>query len=188
MQITTAISPATTTCSPSPGGDHPRHPCGLLEAGADIVTTNTFNANRVSQEDYGLAAAVRALNLASARIAREAADAAASAERPRYVAGVLGPTNKTLSGLAGCERPGQAHDRFSALGAAYREAAEALIAGGVDLILLETIFDSLNAKAALVALEEMFEASGTRLPISSRAPSPTARAACSTARPWRRSG
>ena len=138
---------------------------GFLDAGADIVTTNTFNANRVSQEDYGLGGAVRALNLASARIAREAADAAASAERPRFVAGVLGPTNKTLSVSPDVNDPGKRSIDFASLGAAYREAAEALVDGGVDLILLETIFDSLNAKAALVALEEMFEATGARLPI-----------------------
>ena len=138
---------------------------GFLVAGADIVTTNTFNANRVSQEDYGLADAVRALNLASARIAREAADAAATAERPRFVAGVLGPTSKTLSVSPDVNDPGKRTIDFATLGAAYREAAEALIDGGVDLILLETIFDSLNAKAALVALDEMFEASATRLPI-----------------------
>ena len=138
---------------------------GFLEAGADIVTTNTFNANRVSQEDYGLAGEVRAINLAGARIAREAADAAADAERPRFVAGVLGPTNKTLSVSPDVNDPGARGIDFATLGAAYREAAEALIDGGVDLILLETIFDSLNAKAALVALDEMFAATGTRLPI-----------------------
>ena len=138
---------------------------GFLEAGADIVTTNTFNANRVSQEDYGLGGAVHALNRAGARIAREAADAAATAERPRFVAGVLGPTSKTLSVSPDVNDPGKRTIDFATLGAAYREAAEALIEGGVDLILLETIFDSLNAKAALVALDEMFEASGTRLPI-----------------------
>ena len=138
---------------------------GFLEAGADIVTTNTFNANRVSQEDYGLAGAVHALNRASARIACEVADAAATAERPRFVAGVLGPTNKTLSVSPDVNDPGKRTIDFDTLGAAYREAAEALIEGGVDLILLETIFDSLNAKAALVALDEMFEATGTRLPI-----------------------
>ena len=138
---------------------------GFLAAGADIVTTNTFNANRVSQEDYGLAAAVRDLNLASARIARGAADAAATAERPRFVAGVLGPTNKTLSVSPDVNDPGKRTIDFATLGTAYREAAEALVDGGVDLILLETIFDSLNAKAALVALDEMFEATGARLPI-----------------------
>ncbi len=138
---------------------------GFLAAGADIVTTNTFNANRVSQEDYGLTDAVRALNLASARIAREAADAAATAERPRFVAGVLGPTSKTLSVSPDVNDPGKRTIDFATLGAAYREAAEALVDGGVDLILLETIFDSLNAKAALVALDEMFQAIGTRLPI-----------------------
>ncbi len=138
---------------------------GFLDAGADILTTNTFNANRVSQEDYGLTGAVRAINLAGARIACEAADAAATAERPRFVAGVLGPTNKTLSVSPDVNDPGKRGIDFATLGAAYREAAEALIEGGVDLILLETIFDSLNAKAALVALDEMFEATGTRLPI-----------------------
>ncbi len=138
---------------------------GFLEAGADIVTTNTFNANRVSQEDYGLAGEVRALNLATAGIAREAADAAATAERPRFVAGALGPTNKTLSVSPDVNDPGARGIDFATLGAAYREAAEALVDGGVDLILLETIFDSLNAKAALVALDEMFEATGSRLPI-----------------------
>ena len=102
----------------------------FLDAGADIVTTNTFNANRVSQEDYGLGAAVRALNLASARIAREAADAAATAERPRFVAGVLGPTNKTLSVSPDVNDPGRRTIDFATLGAAYREATEALIEGG----------------------------------------------------------
>ncbi len=138
---------------------------GFLEAGADIVTTNTFNANRISQEDYGLTDSVRALNLASAAIAREAADAAATADRPRFVAGVLGPTNKTLSVSADVNDPGKRGIEFGALAAAYREAAAALVEGGVDLILLETIFDSLNAKAAVIALEEMFDASGERLPI-----------------------
>ena len=138
---------------------------GFLKAGADIVTTNTFNANRISQEDYGLAESVRALNLASAALAREAADAAATADRPRFVAGALGPTNKTLSVSPDMNEPGQRAIGFDVLAAAYREAAAALIEGGVDLILVETIFDSLNAKAAVVALEELFDASGERLPV-----------------------
>ena len=137
----------------------------FLDAGADIVTTNTFNANRISQEDYGLARAAPTLNRASAALARAAADAAASAGRPRFVAGVLGPTNKTLSVSPDVNDPGKRVIDFDSLSAAYREAAASLIEGGVDLVLIETIFDSLNAKAALIALEDVFDAIGERLPI-----------------------
>ena len=137
----------------------------FLDAGADIVTTNTFNANHISQEDYGLGCAVPALNRAGAALARQAADAAASTGHPRFVAGVLGPTNKTLSVSPDVNDPGKRAIDFDTLSAAYREAAVALIEGGVDLLLIETIFDSLNAKAALIALEDVFDAIGERLPI-----------------------
>ncbi len=137
----------------------------FLAAGADILTTNSFNANRISQDDYGLASEVRPLNAAAARIARAAADDAESAERPRFVAGVLGPTNKTLSISPDVNDPGFRALGFDTLCAVYREAAEALAEGGADLILLETVFDSLNAKAALCALEALFEETGDRLPI-----------------------
>ena len=137
----------------------------FLDAGADIVTTNTFNANHISQEDYGLGCAVPALNRAGAALARQAADAAASTGHPRFVAGVLGPTNKTLSVSPDVNDPGKRAIDFDTLSAAYREAAVALIEGGVDLLLIETIFDSLNAKAALIALDDVFDAIGERLPI-----------------------
>ena len=135
-----------------------------LEAGADIIETNTFTATRIAQADYGLEHAVRDLNFASAVIAREAADAFATDGRPRWVAGVLGPTNRSASISPDVNDPGVRNVRFVELVTAYREAAEALIDGGVDLIMIETVFDTLNAKAALFALEELFD-NGRRLPV-----------------------
>ena len=135
-----------------------------LEAGADMIETNTFSATRIAQADYGLEHAVRDLNFESARIARQAADAWATPDKPRWVAGVLGPTNRSASISPDVNDPGARNIRFGELAAAYREATEALIDGGVDLIMVETVFDTLNAKAALFALEEIFE-TRPRLPV-----------------------
>ncbi len=145
--------------------------CGVhaayLAAGADIIETNTFNANRVSQADYGLSDIAREINVQAARIARAAADEAEAADptRPRFVAGSLGPTTRTGSISPDVNDPGARAVRFEDLRLAYREAAEGLIEGGADLLLVETVFDTLNAKAAIVAVEEAFEGSGVRLPL-----------------------
>jgi len=136
-----------------------------LEAGADIIETNTFNATRISMADYGMEELAREINEASARLAREAADAASSNGRPRFVAGVLGPTNRTASISPDVNDPGHRNIDFDTLVAAYTEAAQGLIAGGVDLLLVETIFDTLNAKAAIFALEQLFATEGLRLPV-----------------------
>ncbi|HSN20348.1 MAG TPA: methionine synthase, partial [Usitatibacter sp.] len=138
-----------------------------LQAGADILETNTFNSTSVSQADYGLEGIVEELNLAGARIAREAADSfgARTPGKPRFVAGVLGPMNRTLSLSPDVNDPGFRAVSFDQVKEAYRAAVRALVAGGVDLLLVETIFDTLNAKAALFAIDEHFEESGIRLPI-----------------------
>ena len=129
----------------------------FLEAGADIIETNTFSATRIAQADYGLEEAVAEMNRQAAAIARQAADAYAQPGRPRWVAGVLGPTNRSASVSPEVDDPGARNVRFLDLVAAYREAAEGLLDGGVDLVMVETVFDTLNAKAALFALEDMFE-------------------------------
>jgi 5-methyltetrahydrofolate--homocysteine methyltransferase len=136
-----------------------------LAAGADMIETNTFGATSVAQADYGMEQLAREMNLASARLARAACDAASTPGRPRYVAGALGPTPKTASISPNVNDPGARNVDFEALRAAYHEQAVALIEGGADLLLLETIFDTLNAKAALFAIEESFEQTGERLPI-----------------------
>ncbi len=137
-----------------------------LAAGSDIVSTNTFNANAISQADYGAEAMVRELNVASAQIARQAADAAQAATGvPRFVAGALGPTNKTLSLSPDVNDPGYRAITFDALKDVYREQVEALVEGGVDFILIETIFDTLNAKAGIFATLEAQEALGRELPL-----------------------
>lgn len=137
-----------------------------LEAGADIISTNTFSATRISQADYGLEAFSREMNFEAARIAREAADSfEAATGEPKLVAGALGPTNKTLSLSPDVNDPARRDVTFEEVAAAYREAAEGLIAGGSDLLLVETIFDTLNGKAAIFAIEEAFEALGVRLPV-----------------------
>ncbi|SEK23296.1 methionine synthase (B12-dependent) [Halomonas daqiaonensis] len=137
-----------------------------LEAGADIVETNTFNSTRLSQSDYGMEALVPELNRESARLARAVCDAVAEETGvPRYVAGVLGPTSRTASLSPDVNDPSKRNVTFDALRENYYEAAEALIEGGADLILIETIFDTLNAKAAIYALEEVFAARGERLPV-----------------------
>ncbi len=138
-----------------------------LEAGADIVETNTFNANAISQADYGLESVVYELNLAATRLAREAADAAtrSTPERPRLVAGALGPTNRTASISPDVDDPGARNVTFDQLVAAYTEAANGLLDGGADLLLIETIFDTLNAKAAIFALRQLFAERGRRWPV-----------------------
>ena len=138
--------------------------CAFLEAGADIIETNTFSATRIAQADYGLEDFVAEINHQAAVVARRAADAFAESNRPRWVAGVLGPTNRSASISPDVNDPGARNVRFLDLVANYREAAQALIAGGVDLIMIETVFDTLNAKAALFALDELFE-TGERLPV-----------------------
>ena len=138
-----------------------------LDAGADILETNTFNATSISQADYGLEAHAEEINRESARLAREAADAKTreTPDRPRFVAGAIGPTNRTASISPDVNDPGFRNVTFDELRAAYREATRGLIDGGADLILVETIFDTLNAKAALFAVEEAFDEAGARLPV-----------------------
>ncbi|MEN9891010.1 MAG: hypothetical protein RLY78_1305, partial [Pseudomonadota bacterium] len=136
-----------------------------LAAGADLIETNTFGATSVAQEDYDLAAVARELNVAAARLAREACDAHATPERPRFVAGALGPTPRTASISPDVNDPGARNVDFDTLRAAYREQAEGLLEGGCDVFLVETIFDTLNAKAAIFALDELMEDTGERLPV-----------------------
>jgi 5-methyltetrahydrofolate--homocysteine methyltransferase len=138
-----------------------------LAAGADIIETNTFNATAIAQADYGLASRTREMNAAAARIARECADrwTARTPDKPRFVAGALGPTNRTASISPDVNDPAARNVAYDDLVAAYTEAAEGLIDGGADLLLVETIFDTLNAKAALFAIEGVFAARGQRLPL-----------------------
>jgi 5-methyltetrahydrofolate--homocysteine methyltransferase len=142
-----------------------------LAAGADIIETNTFNANGISQSDYGITHLVREMNAAAATLARAAADAVeATAEqagtpRPRWVAGSLGPTNRTASISPDVNDPAARNVSFDELAEAYGEAARGLIEGGADILLVETIFDTLNGKAAIFALEELFEEIGERWPL-----------------------
>jgi 5-methyltetrahydrofolate--homocysteine methyltransferase len=137
-----------------------------LNAGSDIVSTNTFNANAVSQADYGAEHLVRDINIASAQIARDAARNAEAADgRARFVAGAIGPTNKTLSLSPDVNDPGYRAISFDELKAVYREQADALLEGGVDFILIETIFDTLNAKAGILAAMEAGEARGAEVPL-----------------------
>jgi 5-methyltetrahydrofolate--homocysteine methyltransferase len=138
-----------------------------LAAGADLVETNTFNATAISQSDYGLEHLVRELNHEGARVARAACDAAEkdTPDRPRFVIGVLGPTSRTASISPDVNDPGFRNTDFDALRETYREAVEGLIDGGADTLMVETIFDTLNAKAALFAIEEVFESLGGRLPV-----------------------
>lgn len=136
-----------------------------LEAGADIVETNTFNATAVSQRDYGLEAMAYELNRSGAALARRAADGFSTAERPRFVAGSLGPTNRTASLSPDVLDPATRNITFAELSAAYAEAARGLIDGGVDILLVETVFDTLNAKAAIFAVLSLFAERGLALPI-----------------------
>ncbi|MGB5425216.1 MAG: methionine synthase [Gammaproteobacteria bacterium] len=138
-----------------------------LQAGADIIETNTFNATRIAMSDYGMEDLTYEINVASTRLAREAADAmtAQTPEKPRFVAGVLGPTNRTASISPDVNDPAFRNVTFDALVEAYTESTRALIEGGADIILIETIFDTLNAKAAVFAVDQLFDETGTRLPI-----------------------
>jgi 5-methyltetrahydrofolate--homocysteine methyltransferase len=138
-----------------------------LEAGADIIETNTFNATAISQSDYGLQDLAYELNRAAAELARDAVMAAEQADptRPRFVAGALGPTSRTASLSPKVEDPGYRNVDFEALRVAYGEATRGLIDGGADILLVETVFDTLNARAALFAIDEVFEDMGETLPI-----------------------
>src|SRR3989338_5107453 len=138
-----------------------------LAAGADIIETNTFNANAVSQADYHLQAQVYALNVASAKIARKAAEdfTKRTPNKPRFVAGALGPCNKTASLSPDVNDPSFRSITFDELVTAYLEQLRGLVDGGIDLILIETIFDTLNSKAAIFACETFFEQTSKRLPV-----------------------
>lgn len=136
-----------------------------LEAGADIITTNTFSSQRISQADYHLEEAAREMALAGARLARKAADEFATADRPRFVAGSVGPTNKTCSMSPDVSNPAAREIDYLTLYDVYLEQIEALVEGGVDAVLIETVFDTLNAKAAIDATMEAERRSGKRLPI-----------------------
>jgi 5-methyltetrahydrofolate--homocysteine methyltransferase len=143
------------------GGIHAEY----LEAGADIIETNSFNATRVSQAEYGLENYTFELNVAAARLARETADQYSTPDKPRFVAGVLGPTSRTASLSPDVNDPGARNITFDALVIDYVEAARGLTEGGVDILLVETIFDTLNAKAALFAIEKFFDEVGRRWPV-----------------------
>ncbi len=137
-----------------------------LEAGSDIVSTNTFSANSISQADYGAEGLVRELNVASAGLARKLADEYAAKDgRPRFVCGAIGPTNKTLSLSPEVEDPGYREITFDYLADVYQEQAAGLIEGGADFILIETIFDTLNAKAAIFAVKRLEQELGHEVPI-----------------------
>jgi len=136
-----------------------------LEAGADVVETNTFGATRIAQGDYGLEDLAYEMNVASARLAREACDALSTPDHPRFVAGALGPQPKTASLSPDVNDPGARNVTFEELRVAYTEQLEGLLDGGIDIVLIETIFDTLNAKAAIFAIESVFEARGVRLPV-----------------------
>src|SRR5690606_33514672 len=136
-----------------------------LEAGADIIETNTFNSNAPSMADYGMEALVYELNVAAAKLARAAADAYSTTDKPRFVAGVLGPTSKTASISPDVNDPGFRNIDFDALVAAYTESLRGLVDGGIDIVMIETIFDTLNAKAAIFAVESYFDQVGQRLPV-----------------------
>ncbi len=136
-----------------------------LAAGADMIETNTFGATSVAQADYDMGDLAREMNLASARLARAACDKFSTPDKPRFVVGALGPTPKTASISPDVNDPGARNVSFEELRAAYCRQVEALVEGGSDVLLIETIFDTLNAKAALFAIDEYFEASGERLPL-----------------------
>ena len=136
-----------------------------LEAGADILETNTFNANAVSLADYGMAELSYELNYAGAALARQACDEFNTADKPRYVAGALGPTTRTASISPDVNDPGARNVSYDQLVAAYLESANGLVDGGADILIIETIFDTLNAKAAVFAVETLFEERGRRWPV-----------------------
>jgi 5-methyltetrahydrofolate--homocysteine methyltransferase len=136
-----------------------------LAAGTDMVETNTFGATTVAQDDYGLGAYAREINVVGAQLARAACDKFSTADKPRFVAGALGPTPRTASISPDVNNPAARNVTFNELKVAYYEQASGLLEGGCDLFLVETVFDTLNAKAAIFALEELMEATGERLPV-----------------------
>ncbi|MBT8126324.1 MAG: methionine synthase [Gammaproteobacteria bacterium] len=136
-----------------------------LEAGADIIEANTFNATRIAMSDYAMEDISYEINVAAARLAREAADAVETADKPRFVAGILGPTNRTCSISPDVNDPGYRNITFELLVEAYAESTRGLIEGGADIILIETIFDTLNAKAAIFAVKLVFDEDAIELPI-----------------------
>ena len=136
-----------------------------LDAGADIIETNTFSGTCIAQADYGLESNVYELNFQSAKIAKEVAISCSNDKKPRFVAGSIGPTNRTASISPDVENPAFRHITFDQLKEAYAQQVNALLDGGVDLLLVETVFDTLNCKAALFAIEDVFETKGIRLPI-----------------------
>jgi 5-methyltetrahydrofolate--homocysteine methyltransferase len=138
---------------------------GYLAAGADMIETNTFGATTIAQEDYHMADLAVEMNRASAALARAACDKFSTPDKPRYAVGALGPTPKTASISPDVNDPGARNVDFESLRKAYYEQTQALVEGGVDVLLVETIFDTLNAKAALFAIEEYFADSGERLPL-----------------------
>ena len=137
-----------------------------LDSGSDVVSTNTFSANRISQADYAAEGLVRDINVASGKLARALADEYAAKDgKPRFVAGAIGPTNKTLSLSPDVEDPGYREIDFDELVAVYKEQAEALVEGGVDFILIETVFDTLNAKAGIMAVKQLERETGKDIPL-----------------------
>jgi len=138
---------------------------GYLAAGADMIETNTFGATTIAQEDYNMADLAIEMNRASAALARAACDKLSTPDKPRFAVGALGPTPKTASISPDVNDPGARNVDFESLRKAYYEQTKALVEGGVDVLLVETIFDTLNAKAALFAIEEYFADSGERLPL-----------------------
>lgn len=137
-----------------------------LDAGSDVVSTNTFSANRISQADYAAEGLVADINIASGKLARALVDEYAAKDgRPRFVAGAIGPTNKTLSLSPDVEDPGYREIDFDELVAVYKEQAAALVQGGVDFILIETVFDTLNAKAGIMAVKQLERETGKDIPL-----------------------
>ena len=136
-----------------------------LAAGADMIETNTFGATRIAQEDYDMANLAYEMNVESAKLARAACDKFATADKPRFVLGALGPTPKTASISPDVNDPSARNVTFEQLRASYYEQVQGLFDGGADVLLVETIFDTLNAKAALFAIEEFFDDTGERLPV-----------------------
>lgn len=139
--------------------------CEYLEAGADILETNTFNATTIAMADYDMQSLSDEINREAARLAKQAAEKFSTPDKPRFVAGVLGPTNRTASISPDVNDPGKRNVSFDELVTAYASSCRALIEGGSDLIMLETIFDTLNAKAAVFAVESVFDELGKRLPV-----------------------
>ena len=159
-----------------------------LEAGADIVETNTFGATSVAQDDYGLGAYAREMNVTAARMARIACDKFTTLHKPRFVAGALGPTPRTASISPDVHDPAARNVTFDELKAAYHEQASGLLEGGCDLFLVETVFDTLNAKAAIFALDELMEETGERLPVIISGTVTDASGTSSRGKRWPRSG